>query len=245
MARPDRQRYGAGGRAAQRVTRGCYGPPSHVSAQTPARWASIQNAPAFISGRRRKVSTSLDGGVWVLVLPSHHSRTGWLWVSWMPGRRIPNRHGQRTSSRAGEAMAFGANDRVTVSARSMRSRHAGAAGRLSPDFSRKWNGEPNRRGGNLRVRPETAFCRRRAADSSGSPQRHQVRAMGKNEMRRSGVLPVMRQNSLRNLPCWAFHVRAQALPIEAPLEQQEPSGWGQRDQGRVQVLSVIELGLAN
>jgi hypothetical protein len=43
----------------------------------------------------------------------------------------------------------------------------------------------------------------------------------------------------------AFHVRAQALPIEAPLEQQEPSGGGKRDKRRVQVLLVIELGLAN
>jgi len=155
-----------------------------------------------------------------------------VWVSW-DARSAASRFVAAADLQPGrEAMSFGGECQGHGFGPLHAAReHARAGGKAVAGFQHgSGNGEPNRRGGNLRVRSETAFCRRRAARFVGAHrQRHQVRAQG--ERTRCAAPECCRScGKTRWRNCRAgFHVRAQALPIEAPLEQQEPSGGGKRD----------------
>ena len=78
------------------------------------------------------------------------------------------------------------------------------AGRLSLDFSTEVGMESQTgAAGTCGSGPEGASCKRRAADSSGlTASAIRFERTGKNEMRRSGVLPVMRQNASTHVPPW-------------------------------------------
>ena len=69
--------------------------------------------------------------------------------------------------------------------------------------------------------------------------------IGKNEIRFSGELPASLQKELLHLPSLASDVALKAFPIETAFEQHVLALGRESHHGGVQILLVIEIGLAN
>ena len=163
--------------------------------------------------------------------------------------RVAASFAQRTFSLAAKSMSSGTIDRVTACARSRAAREHLRAGRqrLSRNSRRTagWRARCGAFGISRSGRGSTLFMRKARRVVAAHRQRHQVGLQ--REKTRCGApatLPAMRQKELLQLPSWRARSCCRLFQSKRP-SQQHVLAVGREGQHRgVQVLLVIEIGLA-